>query len=80
MSASKIAITIDSKLLNWLDKAVAKKLFPNRSKAIQAAVQEKVERMDGSRLEAECAKLVPAEERAMADEGLAEDARQWPVY
>jgi hypothetical protein len=28
----------------------------------------------------ECAKLVPSEEQAFADEGLAGDAAQWPEY
>jgi hypothetical protein len=34
--------------------------------------------MKRSRLSMECAKLKPAFERAMAEEGLAEDVSQWP--
>jgi hypothetical protein len=36
--------------------------------------------MKRSRLSMECAKLEPAFERAMAEEGLAEDVSQWPEY
>lgn len=32
------------------------------------------------RLAEECAKLDPADERAMAEEGLAADAAEWPEY
>jgi Arc/MetJ-type ribon-helix-helix transcriptional regulator len=51
-------------------------VFPNRSRAIQIALQEKLERQEGARLAAECAKLDPAYEQAMAEEGA--DLESWP--
>jgi hypothetical protein len=36
--------------------------------------------MKRGRLAIECAKLEPAFERAIAEEGLAEDVSQWPEY
>ena len=44
MAASKIAITIEDKLLKRLDNLVSSQVFPNRSKAIQEAVEEKLMR------------------------------------
>lgn len=69
MSTSKIAISIDEKLLQKLDRLVKDKTFANRSQAIQAAVREKIERMKYGRLARECSKLDPAFEQAMAEEG-----------
>jgi metal-responsive CopG/Arc/MetJ family transcriptional regulator len=50
MAASKIAITIDDNTLKRLDILVRAKFFPNRSKAIQEAVAEKLMRIEKSRL------------------------------
>ena len=66
--ASKIAITIDPELLRVVDRWVAEGRYPNRSRAIQAALREKSERWRRTRLAEECARLDPAEERALADE------------
>lgn len=80
MSTAKVAITIERRLLGQLDALVKKRTFPSRSKAIQEAVQEKLGRLDRSRLARECAKLDPKAEQALADEGLAPDLAQWPEY
>lgn len=80
MSTAKIAITIEEDLLDKLDRLVSSKVFPNRSKAIQEAVQEKLSRVNRSRLARECAKLDPAFEKALADEGLTQDVGEWPEY
>ncbi len=80
MPAAKIAITIDSKLVKQIDRLVAKKVYPSRSKAIQDAVAEKIVKLDKYRLERECAKLNPEEEKALAEEGLSEEAVLWPEY
>ncbi len=77
---SKIAITLDEETLVRLDRLVREQRFPNRSRAIQEAVVEKLVRMDRTRLARECAKLEPDYEQAMADEGLAGDASEWPEY
>ncbi len=80
MRAAKIAITIDRGLLKALDRLVKEQVFPNRSRAIQAAVAEKLQRLEGTRLARECAKLDPGFEQALADEGLGDDLAAWPEY
>lgn len=80
MGKAKIAITLDAEFIGELDRLVEEKYFPNRSQAIQDAVSEKLARMKRSRLSMECAKLDPAFEQAMAEEGLSEDLSQWPAY
>ncbi len=71
MGKAKIAITMDEEFIGELDRLVGEQVFQNRSRAIQEAVGEKLARMKRSRLSMECAKLEPAFERAMAEEGLA---------
>ena len=73
MGRSKVAISLDESTLNRLDKLVQKQVFPNRSQAIEEAVAEKLARLERSRLAQECAKLDPAFEKALAEEGLSED-------
>jgi len=80
MSTAKIAITIEEELLGKLDRLVSSKVFPNRSKAIQEAVQEKLSRLNKSRLARECAKLDPKFEKALAEEGISQDVGEWPEY
>lgn len=80
MSTAKIAISIDSRLLERIDALVKGKIFSNRSKAIQEAVMETIEKRDKNRLARECAKLDPAFEQVIADEGLAKDMDTWPEY
>ena len=80
MSQTKVTITIEEGTLARVDALVTRKVFPNRSKAIQEAVQEKLERLERSRLAEECAKLDPAFEKAMAEEGLSEELKTWPGY
>lgn len=80
MSRSKIAITLDEGTLSQLDRLVKEAVFPNRSQAIQAAVEEKLERLERSRLARECAKLDPEFEKALADEGLSVELSEWPEY
>ena len=80
MTTTKIAITIDSDLLTELDMFVSQHLFPNRSRAIQEAVQDKLVRLRRTRLAVECAKLNPAEEIALAEEGIEGELEAWPEY
>ena len=80
MGKTKIAITLDEQYIDQLDTFVSKHIFQNRSQAIQEAVKEKLARIKRTRLAKECAKLDPPLEKAMADEGLAEDLSQWPEY
>jgi metal-responsive CopG/Arc/MetJ family transcriptional regulator len=76
----KVAVTLDSKVLDHLDELVAAERFPNRSQAIEAAVIDKLERIKHTRLARESAKLNQRDEQKLADEGLAADAETWPVY
>jgi len=80
MAASKIAITIDDNLLKQLDLIVKSKVYPNRSKAIQEAVADKLKRLERTRLAQECAKLDPEFEQSMAEEGFSMEIDEWPEY
>jgi Arc/MetJ-type ribon-helix-helix transcriptional regulator len=80
MPSVKVAITLDRETLQQVDNLVAQQIFPNRSRAIQTAVQEKLGRLLGSRLAMECAKLDPVDEKNLADEGLGTDGRSWPEF
>ena len=80
MATAKIAITIDEKLLERVDRLVQARRFPSRSRAIQTAVRDAVDRLDRTRLARECAKLDPAVEQQLADEGLGSDLDEWPEY
>lgn len=80
MNTAKVAISIDEKLLKNLDGLVKTRVFRSRSDAVQKAVEEKLERLDKSRLARECAKLSAREERALAEIGLGSDAKEWPTY
>lgn len=80
MGASKIAITIDDKLLKQLDYMVKSGVFPNRSRAIQEAVADRLKRLERTRLATECAKLDPKYEQNMAEEGFSMEIDEWPEY
>lgn len=80
MSTAKIAITIEENLLGKLDRLVKAHVFPNRSKAIQEAVSDKLARMDHRRLAQECSRLDKSFEQAMAEEGLNSEIDSWPEY
>jgi metal-responsive CopG/Arc/MetJ family transcriptional regulator len=80
VARSKIAISLDKSTLSRLDQLVKKRVFPNRSQAVEEAVAEKLARLEKSRLAQECAKLDPVFEKALAEEGLSEDLGEWPEY
>jgi len=80
MAVSKIAITIDDNTLKQIDVLVKSKLFPNRSRAIQEAIAEKLMRLEKRRLAQECAKLDPEFEQSFAEEGLSSELEEWPAY
>jgi len=80
MGAAKVAITLEEELLKRVDQLVEQRRFPNRSRAIQEAVREKVDRLDRGRLDREGAKLNRAFEQKMAEEGLAGDLEEWPEF
>ena len=80
MAASKIAITLDQKTLIKLDRMVRERVFPNRSRAIQQALEETLGKLEKDRLRLECEKLDAIEETKLAEEGFAVEKNQWPEY
>ena len=80
MPTTKVAISLDEEVLERLDELVDERVFPNRSRAIQQAVEEKLARLERGRLARECAKLEPDFEVAMAEEGLSAESGDWPEY
>ena len=70
MLTTKVAISVDSELLCELDSLVSRHVFPNRSKAIQEAIMEKLGRMKHLNLARESAKLDRREEQGIAEEGI----------
>ena len=80
MSVAKIAVSMDERLLRRLDGLVKREVFRSRSEGIQKALAEKLSRLDRSRLANECAKLAPAEEQELAEQGVTQDLAEWPEY
>ena len=77
---AKAVVSIDKKILKRLDRLVKQQVFPNRSRAIQEAIEDKLNRLERTRLAEECAKLDPDVERALAEEGLSGEFELWPEY
>jgi Arc/MetJ-type ribon-helix-helix transcriptional regulator len=73
----KIAVTLDQRTVADLDRWVREGKYPNRSRALQSAVDMLSEREKRTRLARELARLDPDEEKRLAEEGLAE---KWPEY
>jgi metal-responsive CopG/Arc/MetJ family transcriptional regulator len=80
METAKVAISINKKTLKRLDRLVKDQVFANRSKAIQEAIEDKLNRLERTRLSRECAKLDPIAEQTMAEEGISEELHGWPEY
>jgi metal-responsive CopG/Arc/MetJ family transcriptional regulator len=80
MPKTKVALTLDTALLDRIDDLVARQRFRNRSQAVETALAEKLARLARTRLAEECAKLDPREEQQLADEGLAAGVDAWPEY
>jgi len=80
LATTKVAISIDSELLQRLDRLVAERVFRNRSQAVQDVIRDKLHRLARTRLARECAKLDARAERELADGGLAQDTTKWPEY
>ena len=80
MPKTKVALTLDTELLNRIDHLVARQRFRNRSQAIETALAEKLARLSRTRLAEECAKLDRREEQELADEGIVGVSKEWPEY
>ncbi|MFU8889821.1 MAG: ribbon-helix-helix domain-containing protein [Trueperaceae bacterium] len=77
---TKVAVSIDDRLIREVDLLVRDERYASRSQAIEAAVAEHLRRVRRRRLAEACAVLDPVEEVALAEEGLGADARAWPPY
>ena len=80
MAKAKVAVTLEKETVNLLDNLVRESVFPSRSRGIQVALEEKLERLGSNRLARECAKLDPRFEKSLAEEGISEDVSGWPEY
>lgn len=80
MPKTKVALSLDSALVERVDELVVRRRFRNRSQAVEAALADKLQRLARTGLARESAKLNPREEKRLADEGLAEDLASWPEY
>jgi metal-responsive CopG/Arc/MetJ family transcriptional regulator len=80
MPKTKVALTLETDLVERVDELVARRRFRSRSQAIEAALADKLQRLARTRLARESAKLDVREEKRLADEGLADDFGSWPEY
>ena len=74
----KIAVTLDRRAVADLDRWVQEGRYPNRSRALQSAVNILSEREKRTRLARELAKIDPKEEKQLAEQGLGD--RAWSEY
>lgn len=83
MGHAKVAVSIEEGLITKADFLVRRRQFNSRSQLFQIALEEKISRLDKTRLARECAKLRDEDrkyEQALAEEGLSEDIKLWPEY
>jgi Arc/MetJ-type ribon-helix-helix transcriptional regulator len=80
MPTRKIAVTLNARTVDEIDRLVLENVFPNRSRAIQRAIESTLDALSRHRLQRECKKLVPREERREAEAGLKKDIEEWPEY
>jgi len=80
MPKTKVALSLDAALVDQIDELVSKRRFRNRSQAVETALSDTLRRLRRTRLAREAAKLNPAEEKRLADEGLADALTTWPEY
>jgi Arc/MetJ-type ribon-helix-helix transcriptional regulator len=73
----KVAVTLHRRTVRDLDRWVSEGKYPNRSRALQVAVDLLSEREKRSRLARELAKLDREQEQHMAEEGLGD---LWPTF
>jgi Arc/MetJ-type ribon-helix-helix transcriptional regulator len=78
--SAKIAVSLNKDTVEKLDRLVVAGIYPSRSRAIQEALEERLNRLSRDRLSRECAKLDPAYESALAEEGMVSEVEQWPEY
>jgi Arc/MetJ-type ribon-helix-helix transcriptional regulator len=74
----KVAVTLDKRSVEDLDRWVREGKYPNRSRALQTAVNLLADREKRFRLARELSKIDRGEERRMAEEGLGDAS--WPAF
>jgi Arc/MetJ-type ribon-helix-helix transcriptional regulator len=79
MGTTKVAVSLETRTLQEVDRLVREGRFPSRSRAIQLALAEMTSRHKHRRLIQELAKLDPKEEQAMGEEFFAGEV-PWPEY
>jgi metal-responsive CopG/Arc/MetJ family transcriptional regulator len=80
MPKTKVALTLETDLVDRVDELVASRLFRNRSQAIEAALSDKLQRLARTRLARESAKLNPRQEKRLAEDGMDDVLDSWPEY
>jgi len=80
MPKTKVALTLDSDLLEQVDDLVQRKRFRNRSQAVETALADKLHRLARTRLAREAAKLNRREEKQLSEESLVDALESWPEY
>jgi metal-responsive CopG/Arc/MetJ family transcriptional regulator len=80
MPKTKVALTLDTALLEQVDELVERRRFRSRSQAVEAALADKVQRLARTRLARESAKLNAHEEQRLAEEGPFDALDTWPEY
>jgi Arc/MetJ-type ribon-helix-helix transcriptional regulator len=73
----KIVISLERETVRRMDALIRQRTFCSRSHAVQTALHERFDRLAVGRLARECAKLDPAEERALAEEGFVGGVAPW---
>jgi Arc/MetJ-type ribon-helix-helix transcriptional regulator len=76
--SAKLLSRSTAKSVSDIDRWVLQGRYPNRSRALQSAVDMLVERERRNGLARELAKLNRAEEQRLAEEGLGDES--WPPY
>jgi Arc/MetJ-type ribon-helix-helix transcriptional regulator len=80
MRKAKVALSLDAEVVRRVDELVSRSAFPSRSHAVEEALREKLDRMARTRLSEEAAKLDPAQEKSLAEEGIEGEIGSWPAW
>jgi metal-responsive CopG/Arc/MetJ family transcriptional regulator len=80
MPTAKIAITVSEPILLKLDRLVKEHRYPNRSRAIQEALEEKISKLERNRLAEALQCIDPVAEKQDAEEGMLDEVDTWPTY
>jgi len=80
MASAKIAITLEQECLKEIDLWVSEGRYPNRSRAIQEVLKEKIARWRKRRLISVLSQVVPEEERKSSEEGFETVNEVWDEY